>query len=61
MLEFIETFILNSDLGKPKQLVQSDFCKSMFKFVMEVRKHDGQDYPSNSLKGLVNAIQFYLH
>ena len=59
--EFVEIFILNSDLEWPKQLIQSQFCEAMCKFVNEVCKHDGQDYPPNLLKGLVNAIQFYLH
>ena len=33
----------------------------MCKFVIKVPKHNGEDYPPNSLKGMVYAIQFYLH
>ena len=57
----VEPYILRSDLTKPKELLKSDFCQAMCKFVTEVRKHNGEDYPPNSLKGMVNAIQFYLH
>ena len=57
----VETFILHSDLTRPKELKQDEFCSTMCKFVTEVHKHNGKDYPPNSLKGMVNAIQFYLH
>ena len=44
--------MLKSDLLKPKELEKSDFCNAMCKFVTEVRKHDGSEYPPNSLKGM---------
>ena len=57
----VEKYILNSDLTKLKELNETDFCSTMCKFVTKVRKHSGKDYPPNSLKGMVNAFQFYLH
>ena len=33
----------------------------MCKFVTEVKKHNNKDYPPQSLRGMVLAIQFFLH
>ena len=59
--EFCDTCVLKCDLLKPRLLEQGEFCKAMYKFVMEVRKYNGKDNPPQSLKGMVTAIQFYLH
>ena len=59
--EFCDSCVLNSDLLKPKELKVEEFCSAMCRLVTEVRKYNSKDYPPQSLKGMVTAIQFYLH
>ena len=58
--EFIETFILKSNLLKPKELVQEDFCMAMCNFVTKVQKHNNKDYPSHSKVWFWLYIFFYI-
>ena len=36
------------------------FCNASCKFITEVRKYKGEDYPPQTIKGIIVAIQMYL-
>ena len=57
-----EPFILNSDLGKVKQLNVNDFSEVLFQFIPQITKiKDGSDYPGKTLYEMVVSIQKYLN
>ena len=52
--------IVLSDLTVPKKLEKRLFCNALCKFISKVRKYQGDDYPPQTVKGLIIAIQMYL-
>ena len=52
--------ILSSDLDKPQELDNLKFCNALCKFVMEIRKHNSDNYPPNSFHEIICCIQMYL-
>ena len=53
--------ILRADLDRLVQFNQSDLCFAMCRFVREVKKLNGDEYPPNTLREIVIMIQMYLH
>ena len=50
-----------SDLdGDCSTLVKASLCFSLCRFITEVQKENGRDYPPNSLRGLLYMIQMHL-
>ena len=53
--------IVNANLEFVNSFAKSDLCYSMIRFVREVKKIDGSDYPPNSIHDLVIMVEMYLH
>ena len=53
--------IVDADLNDVGQLSKGVLAFSLCRFVREVKKMDGSDYPPNSVCELVIMIQMYLH
>ena len=53
--------IYRADLDKLNQFSQNDLCFAMCRFVREVKKINGDDYPPNTVREIVIMIQMYLH
>ena len=53
--------ILKCDLDSLGQFFKADLCFAMCRFVREVKKMDGTDFPPNTIRELVVMIQMYLH
>ena len=49
-----------SDLTKPQTLVKEKFCNSLCKFIVEIQKVKGGDYPPQTVQALILAIQMHL-
>ena len=58
--EMCDSSILKSDLNKPKLLEPAALCSALCKFITEIRKTNDKDYPPQSVRGIVTAIQRYL-
>ena len=52
--------ILNSDLNLGNQFTQGDLCYALVRFIREVKKLDGSDFPPNTLRELIIMIQMHL-
>ena len=52
--------VVLSNLHFPTNLEKRRLCKALCKFITEVKKHNSDDYPPQSIKGLIIAIQMYL-
>ena len=52
--------VVCSDLENPAMLVKSSLCYVLCRFVTEVNKLEGKDYPPNSIKNMLYCIQMYL-
>ena len=53
--------IIQANLEMMNGFTQSDLCYSMCRFVREVKKLDGSDYPPNTIRELVVMIQMFMH
>ena len=53
--------ILRCDLDILGQFSKADLCFAMCRFVREVKKLDGSEFPPNTIRELVVMIQMYLH
>ena len=53
--------IINADLDRVGTFAKSDLCYSMSRFIREVKKLDGSEYPPNTVRDLVLMVQMYLH
>ena len=53
--------IVNANLDQVGSFVKRDLCYSMSRFIREVKKIDGSEYPPNTVRDLVIMIQMYLH
>ena len=42
------------------EMTTDEMCYAMIRFVLEVRKQNGEEYPSNTLYEMIIAIQLYL-
>ena len=56
----IPSQIVNANLDLLGTLIESDLCYSLSRFVREVKKLNGSEYPANTVHELV-MIQMYLH
>ena len=57
---FCPNQIINSNLDLLFQLTQVDLAYSLCRFIREVKKLDGSDYPPNTLREMIVMIQMYL-
>ena len=53
--------IVQANLEMLYTFTQGDLCYSLSRFIREVKKPDGSDYPLNTVRDLVLMIQMYLH
>ena len=53
--------ILQANLEMLNGFAMGDLCHALCRFVREVKKLDGSDYPPNTIRELVIMIQMYLH
>ena len=53
--------IVQANLEMLYTFTQGDLCYSLSRFIREVKKLDGSDYPPNTVRDLVLMIQIYLH
>ena len=51
---------IDSDIEDINSLSQEGLCKDVAKFVTEVKKVDGSDYPARTMYDIVICIQFWL-
>ena len=58
--EHLEDIAL-SDIMKPRSLEPIRLCNSLCRFITEVRKVKGGDYPPQSVHRMIISIQMYLH
>ena len=59
--EICDVSILKSDMCRPKELVEKDFCTAVCKFIMEVQTQQGTGYQPSTLCDIVTSIQSHLH
>ena len=50
-----------SDITKPHSLEPLKLCNSLCRFIAEVQKVKGGDYPPQSIRDMILSIQMYLH
>ena len=53
--------IVHCHLDCLNQFSKADMCHSLARFIREVKRLDGKDYPPNTLRELIIMIQMYLH
>ena len=53
--------IVRADLDKLHQFNQNDLCYSLCRFIREVKKLNGEDFPPNTVREIVIMLQMYLH
>ena len=59
--DVVQPQIVNANLDMLGSFSPYDLCYSLSRFVGEVKKIDGSDYPPNTVRELVIMIQMYLH
>ena len=52
--------IRSADLKSLSSFTQADLCFSLSRFIHEVKRHDGGDYPPNTIREIIIMIQMYL-
>ena len=52
---------LKSDLYKPNLLEEESICAAMCKFVTELRKANEEDYPPQTIRGIITFRYIYIH
>ena len=57
---FVMPQIRKSDLSFVDQFEKSDLCYALSRFIREVRRIDGYDFPPNSIREIIIMIQMYL-
>ena len=58
---FVATQIKNADIEKLYMFSQGDFCYSLCRFIREIKKVNGDDYPPNTLREVIIMLQMHLH
>ena len=53
--------IVDANLDLVGSFTKSDLCFAMCRFVREVKKIDGSEYPPNTIREIVLMIQMHLH
>ena len=53
--------IIKANLELLHTFDQSDMCYSLSRFITEIRRLDGNEYPPNTLREIVVCIQMFLH
>ena len=53
--------ILQANLEVLYTFTESDLCFVLLRFIREVKKLDGTEYPPNTVRELIIMIQMYLH
>ena len=53
--------IINANLDMVGTFAKNDLCHSLSRFIREVKKLDGSEYPPNTVRDLVLMVQMYLH
>ena len=53
--------IVRCDLDKLNQFTKSDMSFALSRFIREIKKFNGDDYPLNTLREIIIMIQMYLH
>ena len=53
--------IIKSDLNMIGEFIKADLCFSLCRFVREVKKMDGTDYPPSTIREIVICLQMHLH
>ena len=57
----VSSEILFANLEFVKSFSPGDLCHALCRFICEVKKIDGTDYPPNIITELAIMIQMYLH
>ena len=57
----VDVEIVRADLFKVDMLLKSELAYAMCRFVREIKKLDGSDYPPNTICEIVIMIQMHLH
>ena len=57
---FVNREIRQCDLDFVNELSEADLCYAMCRFISEIKKMDGDDYPPNTLREIVIMIQMHL-
>ena len=57
----VERQIRDTDLAFVNQFSEGDLAYCLCRFICEIKKIDGDDYPPNTLREIVIMIQMYLH
>ena len=60
-LTLVPPQIINANLDMVGTFAKADLCFSMCRFIREVKKIDGSDYPPNTVRDLVLMVQMHLH
>ena len=53
--------LTNANVHDVKTLIKTDYAFALCKFITEVIKVNGDEYPPNTLKELVYSIQMFVH
>ena len=53
--------IVRADLNEVEKLKSDDLCYAMCRFVREIKKINGHEYPPNTIRELVIMVQMYLN
>ena len=58
---FCPSQVINSNLDDLANIVPLDLSFALSRFIVEVRRLDGKEYPPNTLREIIICIQMYLH
>ena len=58
---FCPSQIINANLDALFEVTQVDLAYSLCRFIREIKKMDGSDYPPNTLREMIVMIQMFLH
>ena len=53
--------IINANLSELSGITKEHLCFALCRFVREIKKLNGQDYPPNTIREIVIMIQMFLH
>ena len=57
----VELEIIDANLDLLNSFQPSDICYALCRFIREVRKMDGGEYPPNTIREIIVMIQMFLH
>ena len=58
---YVPSEIKSADLENLRTFSQGDLCYALCRFIREIKKVNGEEYPPNTLREIVIMIQMYLH